>query len=208
LLTLKQEFTSLPRFVTISLFFLILLVFAVHGCKKEYSYEGGTLIQDSTITDPIILPDSANADNTIAFPRCEGCSNLHTTSSLFWSFKLRGADVCGIITNTVVSPEGTAMTFFGPSVCSVDSGLIITATFDQALKQASANLGASRASLEYYDNVTGIDILQSKQPNVFSLTIDQYTAQTGIATGRFSGTVVAKNGELVKVDDGKFKIRF
>src|SRR5258706_3842643 len=124
------------------------------GCKKEYSYEGGPIqgpiqFPDSTVTgDSTIIEDSTSI---ITFPKCSGC-NTEALSTLTWSFKVGSSLLCGNVTRGVVSPDGGGMTFFGPSSCSRDSGLIITAFFnDQTLRKDQSNITASRASLEYYD---------------------------------------------------------
>ncbi len=47
------------------------------------------------------------------------------------------------------------MTFFGPSLCSIDSDLIITASFDErALTRDQTSITANYTALEYYDNTT------------------------------------------------------
>ena len=193
-------------------FFLVLYILALTGgCKKEYSYEGRPMqypiqLPDSTVTgDSTVIEDSTSI---ITFPKCIGCY-ADTLSALTWSFKVGSSLLCGNVTNGVVSPDGGGMTFFGPSSCSRDSGLIITAFFsDQTLKKDQSNITASRASLEYYDNTTMSDILYSKRPNIFSLTIDNYIRETGVATGTFNGSVLDMNGNTIKVKDGRFKVKF
>ncbi|MBA2563348.1 MAG: hypothetical protein H0V14_10660 [Chitinophagaceae bacterium] len=189
-------------------FFICYIHTLIAGCKKEYSFEGdprqdSTILPDSTITE-----DSTKAPG-ISFPTCKNCNSTDTSSTFKWSFQIGSSFLCGNVTNAVLSPDGNGMTFFGPSTCSEDSGLIITAYFrNQSLNQDQSNITADRAALEYYDNTTLSDILQSKRPNIFSLTIDSYIRQTGITTGTFGGWVVDKNGDVIKVDAGRFKIKF
>lgn len=199
----------MQRFTILIFFLLALVFFALNtGCEKEYSYEAGIVPDSILIHDSIVAMDTAHT-KALLFPACEGCKNTDTVSSLNWSFKAGNTILCGGITNTIVSPEGLGLTFFGPSACSPDSGLVITAAFSvDELHQNPNNLKATKASLEYYDNTTHVDVLQSRQPNIFTLIIDHYNQQTGIATGRFGGTVVAKNGALVRVDAGRFRIKF
>ena len=186
---------------TASLLLLTLSILYI-SCEKEYSYEGGPL-QDSTI-----IPDSTKPIG-ITFPKCTGCNSTDPLATLQWSFKIGSSFLCGNLTRGVLSPDGDGMTFFGPSTCSRDTGLIITAVFDtKLLNKDQSNLTASRASLEYYDNTTMSDILQSKRPNIFSLTIDNYNRQTGIATGTFNGSVLDSDGNIVKVDAGRFNVKF
>ncbi len=181
------------------------MVILIGGCAKEYSNEGGPE-QDSTMPgDIIVRQDSAS----ITLSDCKGCNSTDTSSGFRWSFKAGITFLCGTVTKAVLSPDSNGMTFFGPSACSLHSGLIITAFFsNQTLNKDQSGIAADRASLEYYDNTTNSDVLQSKQPNIFSLTIDSYIRQTGISTGTFSGSVLYKNGKIIKVDSGRFRIKF
>ncbi|MCW3109735.1 MAG: hypothetical protein JWQ09_4241 [Segetibacter sp.] len=199
---------SKQYFTYIVCFFIILSIFTqIAACEKEYSFEGGlrqdsTLLNDSTRQDSSIIP-------VITFPVCKDCNTTDTSSAFRWSFKVGSSLLCGNITRAVLSPDSNAMTFFGPSTCSADTGLIITAYFNnEVLNNDQSNVTADYTTLEYYDNTTMLDILQSKQPNIFSLTFDSYKQQTGIATGRFSGSVVDKNSNVIKVEAGRFKIKF
>jgi hypothetical protein len=190
-----------PSYI-IYFFFSLYLLTLTGGCEKEYSYEGGP-VQDSTIIQDSIKPVS------ITFPNCTSCNNTDPSATLKWSFEIGNSFLCGNITKGVLSPDHDGMTFFGPSACSYDTGLIITAMFNsKMLNEDQSNLTASSASLEYYDNTATSDILQSKRPNIFSLTIDNYTRQTGIATGTFNGSVLDRNGNIVKVDAGRFSVKF
>ena len=193
----------LQRSFHIVLSFCILGVLAIGaGCEKDYSYEGGPVQVDS-----IIAPGTPG-DSAMPFPSCAAC-NLNNTQSMTWSFKVGNSSLCGEVTNAVLSPDRDALTFFGPSFCSADSGLIITAYFDNQLLNADKhNIVASRAILQYYDNIGPSNVLVSKAPDVFNLTIERFTHQTGIATGSFGGFVRMENGAAVKVDTGKFNIQF
>lgn len=186
--------------------FILYLLSPIGGCKKEYSYEGGNVPSDtSIIRDTIVIKDTATS---VVFPACISCNSIDTFSASIWSLKVAGVVLCGKVTRAVVSPDSSGMTFFGPSICSVDSGLIITAFFfDGSLSKDQSNLIAERASLEYYDNTTSSDVLVSKKPNNFSVTIISYNPQRGM-TGTFNGWVVDKKGNVVEVDDGKFGINF
>ena len=191
------------------IFFLLLstLFLFATACEKEYSYEGGP-DADPAVPDSLMAEDSSSNTTTLSFTFCQACATLNT-SELYWTFRINNIAFCGTVTNTVVSPERDALTFFGPSICSPDSGLIITAFFEaNKLSNNLSNLQATRASLEYYDNIGGTDVLASKRPHIFNMRITEYVQQTGIATGTFGGLVLTKNGEVVKVDDGRFTIKF
>ena len=124
-------------------------------------------------------------------------------------FIVNGTVVCGSVTGAVKTIEGTAMTFFGPSACSKDTGLIITAYFPTpSLLANSTKQAADRIAFEYYDNVTPSQITAALFTSTFSLVIDQYTQQTGIATGTFSGQARTSNGKSVTITSGKFNITF
>lgn len=185
---------------------LILILTNFTHCAKEYSFEGGGTPNIPSVTDTTSTRGSANTGGII-LPTCKGCE-ITDTSSVKWSFKIGNSLLCGFVTNAVPSPDKTAMTFFGPSACSLDSGLIITAYFDyEVMNRDQKNLTAGFTAMEYYDNTTGLDVMKSKAPNVLSLTMNIYNRQTGIAMGTFSGWVIDKNGARVKIDDGKFKIK-
>lgn len=187
----------------------LLTALAFHtGCKKEYSYEG------STPTDTTVIPDLTNnfdsaQNNAFFFPQCPSCKSTNTVADFQWAFTINGSYLCGIITRGILSAAGDAMTFFGPSTCSEDTGIVITAFFStQPLNSDKRSLVADRAAFQYYDNTSQSDILHSKQPNPFVLTITDYNRSTGMATGTFNGSVLAKNGDIIKVEKGSFKVRF
>ena len=187
---------------------LYLAGFAV-GCAKEYSYEGGPPPDTAAVPDPIGLPDTTGTLPPPPVAGCNSCAITDTSSASKWRFEVDGRQVCGFVTRAVLSPDADAMTFFGPSSCSRDSGLIITAYFqNQSLKEDQTNLTATQAELEYYDNTTLTDFLQSRSTHPFTVTIYQYSSQTGQATGHFSGRVVDKAGNPVEVTSGSFIIQF
>ena len=198
----NQNLTYIVCFI-----FILYILSPIGGCKKEYSFEGGNSAPDTTIIrDTTVIKDTAISG--IIFPTCIGCNSIDTFSASIWSLKVGSSVLCGKVTRAVVSPDSSGMTFFGPSICSADSGLIITAYFlNEALRKDQSNITAERASLEYYDNTTLSDVLVSKKPNNFSVTIVSYNPQRGM-TGTFNGWVVDKNGNVVKVDAGKFRIKF
>jgi hypothetical protein len=190
-------------------FYIILFVFSFYfltiGCEKEYSYEGGP--QDSiAVPDVDSVPGPADSDGS--FPICTACLTADTVSVPKWSLEIDSSLQCGAVTNTVVSPDETAMTFFGPSTCWKDEGLIITAHFgDQFLNANRESFTSNQASLVYYDNTNGPDKLQSLAPADITVIIDHYTKQTGIATGRLIGIAADVNGKSFEIN-GTFTIRF
>lgn len=189
----------------VSVFFFIYYFTVIIGCKKEYSYESSTDADLTTPDDSAVIPNSTKA---VVFPRCASCNGTDT-SSMKWSFKVDSSLLCGNVTKAVLSSTGDAITIFGPSTCSGDTGLILTAFFPRkTFKRDQTNITADRASLEYYDNTTMADLLQSKSSHVFNLTIESYSQQARRITGIFNGFVVDKNARVIKVEIGKFNVRF
>ncbi len=187
--------------------FIILIIYiqvsGFYGCTKEYSYEGGPAID----TIPIPAHDTT-VKPVYSFPFCPGCSSINTTKALFWSFRYDTSLLCGSVTNSVITPERNGFTFFGPSTCSSDTGLVMTVFLDPvALDMDKLNITCTNVALEYYDNTTLSDILISNR-HLISFTIDSYVHNTGIAKGTFEGYVKIKDSTLTKINDGKFTIQF
>ena len=187
--------------------FIILTIYiqvsGFYGCTKEYSYEGGPAID----TIPVPILDTAIKPGT-NFPFCPGCRSINTSTSLFWSFKYDTSLLCGSITNSVITPERSGFTFFGPSTCSSDTGLVMTVFLNtDSLNRDKFHITSNNASLEYYDNTVSSDILISNHHSI-SFTIDSYVHNTGIATGTFNGLVKTKDSTLIAIKDGKFTIQF
>ncbi len=171
------------------------------SCKKEYSFEG------IPINSIIPLPDTSIvlADN---FPQCLECSATTDLTLETWRFNYKNALLCGKVTGAVITPERNGFTFFGPSTCSGDTGLILTVFLDNiALNRDQAGITTNNVVLEYYDNITPSDVLLSKQHSI-SLTIENYDHTTGIAKGIFQGSAQTGNNTLMPVLNGKFITKF
>ncbi len=97
-------------------------------------------------------------------------------------------------------------TFFGPSACSIDTDLVISAYFPVTLDAGRFNITATNTAFYYYDHNAPEDIMDSRPGEAFSVTIGSFIYATGIATGTFSGTVFKANGDSVFVHDGKYKV--
>ncbi len=187
--------------------FIILIIYlqvsGFYGCMKEYSYEGGPAID----TIPILTSDTTLKPAN-SFPFCPGCSSVNTANALFWSFRYDTSLLCGSITNSVITPERNGFTFFGPSTCSNDTGLIMTVFLNSdSLNMNKLNIATGNVALEYYDNTTLSDIFISNH-HLISFTIDSYIHNTGIAKGTFKGYVKTKNNIVAPITDGKFTIQF
>ncbi len=199
--TLSQTFSMLRSLLysTCLTFILYIQISVFSGCAKEYSYEGGPLIDT--------IPQADTTADPVHFPSCDRCGGV-TTADLFWNFRYDGSLLCGSITNAVITPERNGFTFFGPSYCSIDSGLIMTVFLDaDSLNADKSNIKTNHASLEYYDNTTLSDVFTSSRPSI-SFIIDSYTHSTGIAKGTFNGTATLKDGTQLTITAGKFAIQF
>lgn len=193
--------TRIQTYSITSLVLLVLVTASGTGCIKEYSYEK-RLKQDSTIIDEPV-PSTGTR-----FPFCPSCIGRDTVLLSKWSFKTDSTLLCGEITNAVLSPDRTAFTFFGPSACSQDTGLIMTVYLNGVKLDADkSNISTERAIFEYYHRGYP-DILLSRPLPGFTLTINRYIHQTGIASGSFSGNAATANGDFVHIKEGKFEIRF
>ncbi len=182
----------------------LLLLMAVTGCVKEYSYEGG--LSDTVIIPPadtLIIEDSV--DEQLVFATCDSCTGKDDFFNEKWSFSYDTNFFCGTVTNAVVTPTRNGFTFFGPSACSVDSGLIISAFLPNVtLTTDLENITTTDVALEYYDNISGDDIMYSDPSLNLSLTILTYDHTTRLAKGTYSGYVFSKNKEVIKISNGKF----
>ena len=181
-------------------FFLGLQTLLQTGCKKEYSYEGGdiTIQKDSILQPPLPVK---------GFP---GCSSCRVTDELVlgkWNFKTGNTFVCGSVDAAGIDYEKTAFTFFGPSKCSIDTGLVMTIYLSAPLNGDKFDITTTKAAFFYYDHHATKDIFISQPATLFSVTIQSFIYATGILTGSFNGTVFTPNGSMVSVSEGKFKIK-
>ncbi|GAO44944.1 hypothetical protein FPE01S_04_01870 [Flavihumibacter petaseus NBRC 106054] len=119
-----------------------------------------------------------------------------------------GGYVSGKIRGTVISNDREAMTFFGPTGCTRDSGLIINAYFTETpLKSDGTTIQATWSSAIYYDNIGNTHVFESLPENDFWLIIDVYERNTGKAQGRLGGKAKMLNGEMIPIEGGRFNIR-
>jgi hypothetical protein len=168
------------------------------SCKKEYSYEGGpaaTVIIDS---------GAVNTPKPYICPSCIGTDNFIDGK---WSFYNGNDFYCGIIDTAISTPARNAFTFFGPSSCSADSGLVLTINTEPALlNQDVFNSTTTKVGMYYYDHVAHSYPFMTQPGYQFSVTIESYINQTRVMTGRFSGTVFKAGGGQTSLQ-GKFKIK-
>ncbi len=177
------------------------------GCVKEYSFEGAntdtTAVDTTTSTDST---DTTTATTTIILPQCAFCNSVKPVSQGEWNFKTGDAFLCGTFTNSgfFAGDKKTAFTFFGPSACSVDTGIVVSVYLPVPLDQDRYNITASGTAFYYYDHNSVNNILESNSTSSFTVTVQSFIYATGIVTGTFSGGAYTPDGKLVYVSDGHF----
>ena len=183
-------------------FFLVLqiLLLQTTGCKKEYSYEGGV----STIKKDSIPPPPPPVKE---FPECSSCRVTDDLSLAKWNFRTGSSFLCGVVDAAGIDFEKTAFTFFGPSACSIDTGLVMTIYLPIALNEDKFNITTTKVAFFYYDHHATKDIFISQPRTLFSVTLESFIYATGIATGTFNGTVFKPNGNMAFIGEGKFKVK-
>ena len=191
------------------LFFLLLLLICISACEKEYSYEGGAIGMpvpvDTTHIDTTTHADTLEPGTGIS--HCNACLNKNELLEGEWRFRTGDTVFCGADDTAIMNYERTAFTFFGPSVCASDSGLIFTVYISpHILNRDTYNFTVPYASFYYYH--TGApNVLSNGLDESFTLTITSYIHATRIATGTFSGTAYRQDGSTVAVTWGEFKIK-
>jgi len=196
--------TKRPYYFFLFFFILPLLLVQNTGCYKDYSFEGidsARVQKDSVNPAPVAIVRE--------FPECSYCSSENTLSVGQWSFNAGNSYLCGSTTNSGFFSGYTKMdfTFFGPSACSVDTGLVVSAYMAVPLDQDLFNITSSSAAFYYYDHHAPKDIFIGLPPEPFSVTVDSYIYQTGIVTGSFKGTVYKANGDTALITGGRFKVK-
>jgi hypothetical protein len=168
------------------------------GCRKEYSYEGGDMAP--VINDTVV-------NNTTQPYMCPGCVGADDYIDGKWSFYNGSNFFCGIVDTAIAAPARDGFTFFGPSTCSADSGLVMTINIEPTILNKDVfNSTTIKAGMYYYDNAAQTYPFMTQPGLYFSLTIESYIHQTRIMTGKFSGYVFRANGQQTNLS-GKFKIK-
>jgi hypothetical protein len=185
----------IKRITNITSLFVVLFFFS---CEKEYSYEGGNILPER---DSIII-------NSTPQPYvCSSCAGADNYTEGKWSFYNNDTFYCGIVDTAIAAPDRNGFTFFGPSSCSVDSGLVLTISIEpNFLTKDFFNLTTNRVGLYYYDNIGQTHPFVTQPAFTFSFIIDSYLHQTKMMTGRFSGMVFTPNGDATTLF-GKYKVK-
>ncbi|HEY0433114.1 MAG TPA: hypothetical protein VGC95_04545 [Chitinophagaceae bacterium] len=179
----------------------VIVVSMLSRCQKEYSCEGcrGHANVDSIPLPPVVRD----------FPECTLCHESDALALSTWNFKTGNSYVCGVVhdAGAGIDREKKAFTFFGPSACSLDTGLVMTVYMPVPMDRSRSDITTSRVAFYYYDNNAARDIFISLSTQPFSLTVKSFDFSTGIAEGFFSGIVYRANGDTAMVRDGKFKVK-
>lgn len=173
------------------------------SCEKEYSYEGGE----------VFVPPDTNTDSSAEpgppiLPVCNLCGIDPTTDSTFWNLQFQGQEMCGGVTRAIITVDRTGFTFFGPSKCSRDTGLVMSVALHlDTLNRDKTNLFSNNVALEYYDNTTQTNFFESMRQSI-NFTIIKYDHSTQTAEGKFSGKVKLKDGSVEALLNGSFVFHF
>jgi hypothetical protein len=143
----------------------------------------------------------------LAFPGCSTCKVTNNLLLSTWNFKIGNTYLCGSVDAAGTLGEKTTFTFFGPSACSKDTGLVMTVYLSTELDVDKYNITTTKVAFFYYDHFGTKDIFISQPGLVFSVTIESFIYATRIVTGTFNGTVLKPNGEMAIISEGKFKVK-
>jgi hypothetical protein len=203
---------TLRRYYFLVILLLPILITQNTGCVKEYSFEGApqdTIPVDTIRTDtiPVDTLDTVVISPAIIFPQCSSCTDTSQVSLGHWSFKIGNTRLCGSFTNSgfFSGLSKTSFTFFGPSACSDDTGIVVSVYLPVPLDRDRYGLTTDTTAFYYYDHTSPNDILASRHTAVFTVTVRSFINATGIATGTFSGSVYTADGDIVQIADGQYK---
>ncbi|MBI1343547.1 MAG: hypothetical protein GC171_11490 [Terrimonas sp.] len=192
-----------PRFIYLLLLVFVLPVFWLQdtGCAKDYSFEGANTLH---LFDTVQLPPSATVEG------CALCNPANTLQLGDWRFKTGNGNFCGGTDNAGFIGSynvNRTFTFFGPSACSIDTGIVMTVYLPVSFNEDKYNVIASGAAFYYYDHFGVQDIYISQPAKPFSVLIQQYIHSTQVVTGTFEGTVFKPNGDTAYIREGRFKVK-
>lgn len=169
-------------------------------CAKEYSYE----------KKPVAPPDTASNQtkpDTAFLWHCPACDGSNIFEENKWSFYAENTLLCGDIDTAIVLNSRASFTFFGPSTCAADTGMIVTVYIQNTkLDHDITNLYIPKVAFYYY-HTSNPYILLSKQDYEFTMTIDSYNNTTKMAQGTFKGIAFKQNYIGVPITLGKFKVK-
>ena len=170
------------------------LLFLIASCAKEFSYEKKTITADPVKPKPVIHT-------------CTECFGKDSQLLSRWSFYNDTNFYFGQIDTPIVLDK-TGFTFFGPSSCSQDSGIVILVRLGSTdLEHDIYNTSFPNTSFYYYDHIGSTHVFITHYRTGFDFTIDSYNHQTKVAVGSFNGFASRPDGTLAAIHSGKFKVR-
>lgn len=173
--------------------FFVIILFAA-SCAKEYSYERKDNAADAVKPKP-------------AIHMCTECIGKDSQLLSRWSFYNDTTFYCGQI-DTAIVLDRTGFTFYGPSSCSQDSGIVLLVRLgSETLDHDIYNTTFPNTSFYYYDRIGSTHLFITHYGTAFNLIIESYNHQTKIAAGSFNGFASKPDGRLASIQDGKFKVR-
>ena len=190
------------------LLLFVLLLICLASCEKDYSYEGGNtaILPADSLLDSIPFNDSLN-HGLPEFSSCVYCINNNPLKESTWSFKIDTTILCGSVDTAIVLGNRAAFTFFGPTSCVKDSGIIFTIYLSPyQLTRDTTNYAVPKASFYYYHTLAPF-ILMNGPSEPFQFVISSYVHATRMATGTFSGVAYRQDGRAAVITDGKFNIK-
>jgi len=177
---------------------LVFSLFILNSCSKEYSCES---------CNAVVVVDTTTNNTTTTPYICSSCIGADNFTENKWGMYNGNNFYCGTIDTAIAAIGRNGFTFFGPSSCSIDSGLVMTINTEPALlNQDVFNSTTTKAGMYYYDNVAQTYPFITQSGFQFSVTIESYIYQTRMLTGTFSGFVVKPTGGQTSVN-GKFKVK-
>jgi hypothetical protein len=173
---------------------LVVILFLIVSCAKEYSYE------KKTIT--VALPKPKPTIHT-----CTECIGKDSQLLSRWSFYNDTTFYCGQI-DTAIVLDKMGFTIYGPSSCSQDSGLVILVRLGStSLEHDIYNTSFPNTSFYYYDHIGSTHVFITHYGTAFEFVIESYSHQTKIAVGSFNGFAYRPDGTLASIQSGKFRVR-
>lgn len=169
------------------------------GCWKEYSFEN----RDSVQSIPPPAPP-APVPPVSSFSSCSLCKETDTLKSGNWAFKAGTAYLCGSATSSGFMGSYRFFTLFGPSACSIDTGLVINVLVPLPLTEDRFDINATEVDFYYYTRFSQTHLFNNRVSNGISVNISSYINSTSVATGTFNGFVQKPNGDIIQIKDGRF----
>jgi hypothetical protein len=172
------------------------------GCWKEYSFEKkDSILSIPNPTHPTPVPSPATN-----FSSCSLCNESDTLKLGQWAFKAGNTYMCGSATSSGFMGSYQFFTLFGPSACSIDTGLVINVLVPVPLTQDRFDINATEVDFYYYTRFSQTHLFNNRVSNGISVSLQSYIHSTSIAIGSFSGFVNRPNGEAIQITNGRFKV--